>query len=140
MTSATATTDEDTLKERRRRLLAARTLAGLGQKELAAKLRKMGYSRGYSARTIGDMERGETPIQPQSIAVLAKGCGVTPAFFTVDFSTLEEPGSEATTDDRFERLQSELRVEQTERANLELALQAVLGEDLRRALAEARQQ
>lgn len=91
MTEDPAPTEAEALKERlRRRLVAARTLADLGQKELAAKIKTMGYRRGYSARTIGDMERGETPIQPQSFPVLAKACDLPAEFFTVDFKRLPE--------------------------------------------------
>lgn len=130
--------EQDLLAERRRRLVAARTLAGLGQVELAQRIKTMGHPRGYSARTIGDMERGETPIQPQAIPILAAACRVSPAFFTVDFATLASGDSELPTMDDLERLRSEIRAEQVGRANLESALQELLGEDLRLALAEVR--
>jgi transcriptional regulator with XRE-family HTH domain len=117
------------LKERlRRRLVAARVLAGLGQVELAERIKAMGYARGYSARTIGDMERGETSIQPQSIPVLAEACDVTPAFFSIDFRTLEEP------DEGDDDLQARLTVLEAQQiedavrlAQLEEAVQALAG-------------
>lgn len=113
MAAETPTEDAQARKERlRRRLVAARTLAGLGQQELAAKIKALGYTRGYSARTIGDMERGETPIQPQAIPVLAKACGLPPEFFEVDFQRLPElleDEAAASLEDEVAKLREELK-------------------------------
>lgn len=135
-TSPVSATDPDQRTERlRRRLIAARALAGLTVKQLAAEIQARGHTRGYSAENIGLMERGRRPIQPQNIPVLAAACGLSPAFFSVDFSSLEDQDELAAVGDRLERLTAELRTEQLERANLESALLEVLGEDLRQALA-----
>lgn len=134
--AATNETPDERTERLRRRLIAARALADITVKELAVRIQEAGHTRGYSADNLGLMERGKRPIQPQNIAVLAEACGVSPAFFTVDFAGLDDtpPDALSAIEDRLERLTAELRTEQLERANLEAALLEVIGEDLQQAL------
>ncbi|HTJ61554.1 MAG TPA: helix-turn-helix transcriptional regulator [Candidatus Saccharimonadales bacterium] len=84
--------DADTRKERlRRRMIAARTVAGLDQAALVAKIKELGYTRGWGKTTISSMESGGRTIQPEEIPVLARACGVDELFFYLDFAQLEEP-------------------------------------------------
>lgn len=83
----------------RRRMLMARIEAGYGERidDLADRLRELGHVKGWSAETLGAMQRGyhsnrdPRPIQPQEITVLAEACGVSPAFFDIDLAKLAPP-------------------------------------------------
>lgn len=77
------------------RISAAMALAGLDDEGLSKKIAANGSAKkGYSARTI---ERIRNPkvtarvAEDPDLAVIAKACGVSPAFWTVDFRQLEEP-------------------------------------------------
>lgn len=84
--------DADTRKERlRRRMIAARTIAGLTQAELVAKLKELGYGKGLAKSNISAMESGALTIQATKLPLLAEACGVDELFFYIDFAQLEEP-------------------------------------------------
>lgn len=72
----------------RRRLKAARELAGLTVQELAERI----DSERLGAKALGSLERGDrkTPPQPHELAAIAAACGLPYEFFTVDFSRLSE--------------------------------------------------
>lgn len=117
--------------ERSRKLRTARAWAGLTYPQLAERLKALGYQRGYSAANLQLMETGGAQIQPQHIPPLAEACGVSPAFFAVDFAALDGVSDH----DRVEALAAELRTVQLQLATIEEALRTSGGEELRRALA-----
>lgn len=124
-----------------RRIKAAMRLAGIESfEELAAKIDK----RNYGSRTLrkyADDNDLENVAHRGQLVVIAEACELPYEFFTADYSTLaRESAIDAAIEDRLERIVSELRAEQIERANLEQALQELLGADLRSALAAARAQ
>jgi transcriptional regulator with XRE-family HTH domain len=100
MSDASMSPEEE--KERtdrlRFRMRAARAIAGLTVKELAARVADAGHADGLSARVLGEMERGNRVIKPSEIPILAEACGLPAAFFSVDFATLEEPTLRAEVD------------------------------------------
>lgn len=77
----------DAQEELRRRMRAAMALAGLTVKQLAARIDGRGYSDKTLNNMLGDRLR---PIEPRDFPVLAQACGLTPAFFTIDFSTIAD--------------------------------------------------
>lgn len=94
------TDDADDYNARlRRRMLMARIEAGYGDniEDLRERLVELGYDDGWSAATLGAMERGRDSrkkpraIRPEEVPVLAEACGVAPAFFHIDFSQLDKP-------------------------------------------------
>lgn len=77
--------DAERTERLRRRLKAAREIAGLTAVELT-KLVPWGKT------SISDMETGKRPIFDHEVAPLAHACGLPPLFFfTADFSELQEP-------------------------------------------------
>jgi hypothetical protein len=88
MTDETDTRAEDL----KRRMKAAIALAGITVEELAERIDR----RGYGAKTLYNMqgEAGGRPILAQDQEVIAKACGLSPAFFTIDFSKLQAPADE----------------------------------------------
>lgn len=125
--------DADALKERLRiRLVAARVLAGFEQEDLAAELRRRGHTRGYSVDNIGLMERGKRPIQPQEVPVFAAACGVSPAFFSVDFSTLEDQlPVDPTLSERLDEVSAQQTEDSARLAQLEATVRRLIARGLR---------
>lgn len=72
--------------EIRRRIRAARALAGITVDELSGRL----DGQRLSTKTLGNIERGDRDARPMELRAIAAACGVSYAFFTVDFSTLPE--------------------------------------------------
>lgn len=132
MSAAPAIETPDERTERlRRRLIAARALADITVKELAARIQEAGHTRGYSADNLGLMERGKRPIQPQNIAVLAEACGVSPAFFSVDLAALGETADAANgLRERIESLEAEQTEDSIRLAQLEEAVRKLTAKDL----------
>jgi hypothetical protein len=87
------TDEHDTRAEDlKRRMKAAIALAGITVEELAERIDR----RGYGAKTHYNLqgEAGGRPILAQDQEVIAKACGLSPAFFTIDFSKLQAPADE----------------------------------------------
>ena len=77
--------DAERTERLRRRLKAAREIAGLTALELAERLP-------WGKTSISNMETGKRPILDHEVRSLAHACGVPPLFFfSVDFSELQEP-------------------------------------------------
>jgi transcriptional regulator with XRE-family HTH domain len=75
---------EDTI----RRIQAARALAGLTVRDLAARIGVAGFGYG----PLGEIERGSRHVQPHELEWIAQACDVDPSFFTADFSRpLDQP-------------------------------------------------
>lgn len=89
-------------EELRRRMRAALALADLTIEELSERIGR----RGYGDKTLYNMqgETGKRPILPQDIEVISKACGISPAFFSIDFSDLPD----TTTVDRLTALEKQV--------------------------------
>lgn len=88
----------DDLEDTRRRIRAARVLAGL---ERVDDLADLIDTQGLRRDTLYSIEAGKRPVRPHELRMIAEACGLPYAFFTVDFAALEE----GTPDDRFARLE-----------------------------------
>lgn len=101
----TELTDADTNRSEdlKRRMKAALALAGIGVEELAQRINL----RGYGAKTLYNMqgETGARPILPRDQEVIARACGLSPAFFTIDFGQI--PADTIT--DRLHRLEQQVQ-------------------------------
>ena len=73
-----------------RRIEAAMALAGLDFDTLAERIATKNYGSRTLRRLANPKDTARPPRGPD-LAVIAKACGVSEAFWTVDFSTLEEP-------------------------------------------------
>lgn len=71
----------------RRRLRAARALAGLTVAELAQ--HELVAANGLTVSTIGETERADRDAKPMELEVLARACGLRPDWFT---APLGHPG------------------------------------------------
>lgn len=77
--------DEAHQEQLRRRMRAGRVIAGMEKvDDLAAKINQKGLKRD----TLYLMEGGKRRIQPHEVPAIAKGLGVDPEFFELDFSNL----------------------------------------------------
>jgi transcriptional regulator with XRE-family HTH domain len=97
-----------------RRIRAARALGVPSEAELARRKRpqpglthddvadRIGLD-GYSAKTIGNMERGDTPALRPALTEIAKACGIDPAFFDLDVAHIGADG-----DGRVDQLEQRL--------------------------------
>lgn len=72
--------------EVRRRLRAARALAGLTVAELAR--HELVAANGLTVSTIGETEREDRDAKPMELEVLARACGLRPDWFTVPLGRL----------------------------------------------------
>jgi hypothetical protein len=70
-----------------RRIKAARALGGFGS--VAALVEAIGEP-GLGVRTLGKIEAGEREPRPWQLALIARECGVSEAFFSADLATLAE--------------------------------------------------
>lgn len=93
-----------------RRIRAAMVLAGIDFDELARRVDQSGMA----SRTLRGMATPEDPQvpQPHHLRYIAAACGLSPAFFTVDFSSLgdlpvEEPEWAESLRQRMDRLEDE---------------------------------
>lgn len=87
----------------RRRIRAARIIAGFDKvDDLALTLNIDGLKRD----TLYEIESGKRAVRPHELRLIAEACGISPAFFEVDFAHLnaDEP-VELDTDERLERLE-----------------------------------
>lgn len=75
--------------EVRRRVRAARALAGLTVAELAQ--HELVVTNGLTVSTIGETERGSRDAKPMELEVLARACGLRPDWFTVPLDHLGDP-------------------------------------------------
>lgn len=71
-------------EQTRRRIKAARALAGLSVRELAERL----DDPGYGERTLRKIESGERPVRQLELREIARVCGLPYEFFTGDFAQL----------------------------------------------------
>jgi transcriptional regulator with XRE-family HTH domain len=73
------------------RLRALREMAGYkNMRELATALKANGSTRGLGQTTLRLIERGERVVEARELQDIAELCGVPLAWFTADFSRLEE--------------------------------------------------
>lgn len=75
----------------RRRIKAARALAGYSVSDLAERTAEQGLGE----RTLRKMESGERPARRMELDQIAVACGLPPAWFTADLSRLGELAVEA---------------------------------------------
>lgn len=73
-----------------RRIKAAITLAGLDFQQLADRINSNGYGE-RTLRRIADEHDPDRRPRASDLHVIAKACGVSDAFWTIDFSALAEP-------------------------------------------------
>jgi hypothetical protein len=94
--------NDEHAEDLKRRMKAALALAGITIEELAARINR----RGYGTKTLYNMQggKGARPILPADQEVIARACGLSPAFFTIDFADL--PDTELS--DRVAALESDL--------------------------------
>jgi transcriptional regulator with XRE-family HTH domain len=91
-------------EEIRRRVKAARALAGISVKELAERINQEGLGERTLRALEGDAGRAWRPMELQAVA---QACGLPYEFFTVDFSSVFD--RELRVDDRLDELERRLR-------------------------------
>jgi transcriptional regulator with XRE-family HTH domain len=82
---ALAAPTEQELEERHRK--RAKPTTGITVAELAARI----DSDGLGAKTLGNMERGDTPALRPALSEIARACGLPYEFFTAEFANLGAP-------------------------------------------------
>lgn len=90
---------------------AALQLGGMTVELLAEKLAATGHAK-YSAKTLYSMQngnKGKRVISPQEGRMIADACGISRAFFTVDFTDLDEPAERDALAQRLEALEGQVR-------------------------------
>lgn len=90
-------------EETRRRVKAARALAGISVKDLAERIGQKGLGERTLRELEGDAGRAWRPMELQAVA---QACELPYEFFTVDFSQLS---LSARTDTRLDALEAEVR-------------------------------